>query len=92
MVARAEAGAETEELLAEARRIHEEDAETCGKIGAHGAALLPRGAVVMTVCNAGALATGGFGTALGVIRAAHAGGNPIRVIACETRPLLQGAG
>ena len=91
MVACAEAGADAPELLAEARRIHEEDAETCTKIGAHGAALLPHGATVMTVCNAGALATGGFGTALGVLRAAHAAGNPIRVIACETRPLLQGA-
>jgi len=91
MVARAEAGADGEEVLAEARRIHAEDAETCAQIGAHGAALLPPGATVMTVCNAGALATGGSGTALGVIRAARAAGNPVQVVACETRPLLQGA-
>ncbi len=91
MLAVAEAGASAEELLAEARRIHEEDAAMCAQIGAHGAALLPHGARVLTVCNAGALATGGLGTALGVIRAAHAAGNPISVISCETRPLLQGA-
>ena len=91
MKARIEAGADAAELRAEARRIHDEDAEMCSRIGAYGAAMLPPGVTVMTVCNAGALATGGEGTALGVIRAAHAAGNPIRVIACETRPLLQGA-
>jgi methylthioribose-1-phosphate isomerase len=91
MVARSEAGASAEELLLEARRIHEEDAETCRLIGEHGAPLLPHAASVMTVCNAGLLATGGQGTSLGVIRAARAAGNPVTVLACETRPLLQGA-
>lgn len=91
MVARAEAGASAEELLAEARAIHEEDARLCARIGEHGAALLPYGATVMTICNAGALATGGEGTALGIVRAAHQAGNPVKVIALETRPLLQGA-
>ena len=91
MVARAEAGASADDLLAEARTIHAEDAEMCARISEHGATLLPYGATVMTICNAGALATGGEGTALGVIRAAHAAGNPVKVIALETRPLLQGA-
>jgi len=91
MVARAAAGATAEGLLAEARAIHQEDAETCAQLAQHGAALLPYGATVMTICNAGALATGGEGTALGVIRAAHAAENPVKVIVLETRPLLQGA-
>jgi methylthioribose-1-phosphate isomerase len=78
-------------LIAEALAIHEEDIAANLRIGKHGAALLPDGASVLTHCNAGALATGGYGTALGVIRSAHAEGRLARVIATETRPLLQGA-
>jgi methylthioribose-1-phosphate isomerase len=79
------------ELAAEACRVLDEDIATNRAIGRHGAALLPEAARVMTYCNAGALATGGYGTALGVIRAAVEGGNPVAVIASETRPFLQGA-
>ncbi len=78
-------------LLAEARRIHEEDIEANRCIGRHGAELLPQGARVLTICNTGALATGGYGTALGVVRAAHEGGKLRMVYACETRPRLQGS-
>ena len=60
-------------------------------MGALGAPLLPHGATVLTHCNAGALATAGYGTALGVIRAAHEAGNPVQVLADETRPFFQGA-
>ncbi|HZS41783.1 MAG TPA: S-methyl-5-thioribose-1-phosphate isomerase [Polyangia bacterium] len=77
-------------LAAEAVRIHEEDIASCMAIGKFGAPLLPDG-VVLTHCNAGALATGGYGTALGVVRAAHAAGRRLRVFADETRPFLQGA-
>lgn len=75
----------------EARCIHAEDAEICERIGAFGAALLPPKAVVLTHCNTGALATGGIGTALGVIRTAHRQGKMVRVYADETRPYLQGS-
>ena len=78
-------------LVAEARRVLEEDIEINKAMGRHGAALLPDGATVMTHCNAGALATGGYGTALGVIRAARESGNAVGVIANETRPFMQGA-
>ncbi len=78
-------------LLAEAHAIREEDARMCAAIGRHGAALLPERARVLTHCNAGALATAGIGTALGVIYTAHAQGRIERVYADETRPLLQGA-
>ena len=78
-------------LVAEAERVLEEDIEINKAMGRHGAALLPQGATVMTHCNAGALATGGYGTALGVIRAARESGNPVAVIANETRPFMQGA-
>jgi methylthioribose-1-phosphate isomerase len=91
MVARAEAGGTADELLREARAIHEEDTETCRAIGDHGAPLIPRGATVLTICNAGSLATGGIGTSLAIIRRAFASGNPLKVMALETRPLLQGA-
>jgi methylthioribose-1-phosphate isomerase len=91
MVARARQGAGARELLAEAEAIHREDADACRLIGEHGATLLPQGAGVLTICNTGSLATGGIGTALGVIRTARSRGNPIAVLACETRPLLQGA-
>jgi methylthioribose-1-phosphate isomerase len=78
-------------LIDEALRVCAEDIEINRAIGRHGAALLPQGATVMTHCNAGALATAGYGTALGVIRAAVESGNPVAVIANETRPFLQGA-
>jgi len=78
-------------MLAEAEAIHREDVEACRRMGELGAARVPQGATILTHCNAGALATGGYGTALGVIRAAHAMGKQIRVLADETRPYLQGA-
>ncbi len=79
-----------EALVREAIAIHEEDIAACKAMGAHGAALLPAGCV-LTHCNAGALATGGYGSALGVIRAAVARGTKLEVLADETRPFLQGA-
>jgi methylthioribose-1-phosphate isomerase len=78
-------------LLAAAHRITADDLEINRALGAHGAALLPDAACVMTHCNAGALATAGHGTALGVIRSAIAAGKRVEVIANETRPFLQGA-
>ena len=78
-------------LLAEARRMHEEDVEANRRIGRNGAQLLGERATVLTHCNAGALATAGYGTALGVIRAAIESGKRIAVFADETRPYLQGA-
>ena len=78
-------------LTCEASAIHTEDIAGNRKIGIHGQTLLPDTASVLTHCNAGALATGGYGTALGVIRAARESGKNLRVYACETRPLLQGA-
>jgi methylthioribose-1-phosphate isomerase len=91
MLSRAAAGVTADELAQEALAIHREDTETCRLIAEHGRALIPHGAGVLTICNTGALATGGEGTALAVIKAAHAAGNPVKVLACETRPLLQGA-
>lgn len=89
------AGADVEELKAalerEALAIYDEDIATNRAIGKNGAKFLADGDVVMTHCNAGALATGGYGTALGVIRAAIEEGKKISVFACETRPYLQGA-
>ncbi len=91
----AQAGASVEQLKtrleAEARHIHDEDVENCRRMGAHGAALVPASARILTHCNAGALATAGYGTALGVIRAAAEQGKRIAVFADETRPFLQGA-
>jgi methylthioribose-1-phosphate isomerase len=78
-------------LVGEARYILEEDIDTCKRIGQTGAGLIGDNSIVLTHCNAGALATGGYGTALGVIRAAVEGGKKIEVIATETRPFLQGA-
>lgn len=78
-------------VLAEADRILAEDLEKSRRMGEAGAALLPDEVCVLTHCNAGGLATGGYGTALAVIFAAHVAGKRIRVIADETRPLLQGA-
>ncbi|MCA1796140.1 MAG: S-methyl-5-thioribose-1-phosphate isomerase [Desulfuromonadaceae bacterium] len=78
-------------LLEEAQSIAREDEAINRALGAHGQRLLPQRATVLTHCNAGALATAGYGTALGVIRAAVAAGKKIDVIADETRPFLQGA-
>ncbi len=78
-------------LEAEAIAIHAEDLKTNRMIGEYGAALLPERAAVITHCNAGALATAGYGTALGVLRAAKASGKEIKVYADETRPRFQGA-
>ncbi|HEX5107544.1 MAG TPA: S-methyl-5-thioribose-1-phosphate isomerase [Vicinamibacterales bacterium] len=78
-------------LVVEAQRIHDEDLESCRAMGAHGATLVPDAARILTHCNAGALATAGYGTALGVIRAAAEQGKRVAVMADETRPFLQGA-
>jgi methylthioribose-1-phosphate isomerase len=82
---------QAEKLLEEAHAITAEDVAVNRAMGAHGAALIPDGARVLTHCNAGALATAGHGTALGVIRSAVAAGKRVSVIADETRPFLQGA-
>jgi methylthioribose-1-phosphate isomerase len=78
-------------LKREAIRIEEEDLTICRNLGKWGATLIPEGATVLTHCNAGGLATAGYGTALGVIRAAHEAGKKIQVFADETRPWLQGS-
>jgi len=90
-VAPLSAAARVARLAAEARAIHREDVAACWAMGKIGAERVPDGAVILTHCNAGALATGGCGTALGVVRAARAAGKHVRVVACETRPVLQGA-
>ncbi len=84
-------GAVAAVLEDEARRIRDEDVAACRAIGRHGATLVPDTARILTHCNAGGLATAGYGTALGVVRAAVEAGKKIRVFADETRPLLQGA-
>src|SRR5215207_4893662 len=93
--AEAQAGRSTEEIAVrleqEARAIHDEDVASCRAMGGFGAALVPDGARVLTHCNAGALATAGYGSALGVIRAAVEQGKRVAVFADETRPFLQGA-
>ncbi|NBC46569.1 MAG: S-methyl-5-thioribose-1-phosphate isomerase [Gammaproteobacteria bacterium] len=78
-------------LLTEAQRIHRDDVAANQRMGELGAALIETRTDVITHCNAGALATGGYGTALGVVRSAHAGGKIGRVYADETRPWLQGS-
>jgi methylthioribose-1-phosphate isomerase len=78
-------------MAGEAKQIRLDDIAICKAIGQHGAALIPDQKTVLTHCNAGALATAGYGTALGVIRAAIASGKKIDVFADETRPFLQGA-
>ncbi len=78
-------------LEREAQLIHDEDVASCRAMGGFGADIVPERARILTHCNAGALATAGFGTALGVIRAAAAQGKVVRVFADETRPFLQGA-
>lgn len=80
-----------EEVRAEALRMYDEDIKACRTMGRFGAELLPKEGTVLTHCNAGALATCGYGTALGVIRAAVEAGHQINVLADETRPFLQGA-
>lgn len=91
----ARAGESPEELstrlMREAQAIHDEDVANCRAMGAHGAAIMPDGGRVLTHCNAGALATAGYGSALGVIRAAVEQGKKIAVFADETRPFLQGS-
>ena len=84
-------GGGPETLIAEAVTIHQEDVSMCKAMGLYGASAVPDHAHILTHCNAGALATGGYGTALGVIRAAHEQGKVDMVYADETRPLLQGA-
>jgi methylthioribose-1-phosphate isomerase len=78
-------------VVAKARRMYDDDIAACKQMGAHGASLLPQEGTVLTHCNAGALATCGYGSALGVIRAAIERGHKIEVFADETRPFLQGA-
>jgi methylthioribose-1-phosphate isomerase len=78
-------------LEAEARQVHDEDVANCRAMGAHGATLVPDDARILTHCNAGALATAGYGTALGMVRAAAEQGKRVAVFADETRPFLQGA-
>ena len=78
-------------LMQESQAILDEDIALCRAMGRHGAALIETGQTVLTHCNAGALATAGYGTALGVIRAAWEQGKKIQVVADETRPVLQGA-
>ena len=78
-------------LEREAQAIHDEDLAACKAMGAHGATLVPESATILTHCNAGGLATAGYGTALGVIRAAVEAGKKVHVLADETRPFLQGA-
>jgi methylthioribose-1-phosphate isomerase len=78
-------------LTQRAIQIHKEDIDSCRRIGDHGAAIVPKGAGILTHCNAGALATGGYGTALGVVRSAFAADSSVHVYADETRPRLQGA-
>jgi methylthioribose-1-phosphate isomerase len=93
--AEAQSGASVDEIRqtldTEALRIHDEDVASCRSMGAYGATLVPQTARILTHCNAGALATAGYGTALGVIRAAVEQGKNVAVLADETRPFLQGA-
>jgi methylthioribose-1-phosphate isomerase len=81
----------TRRMIQEAKQIRVDDIAICQAIGRHGEPLVPDGKTVLTHCNAGALATAGYGTALGVIRAAVSAGKKIDVYADETRPFLQGA-
>ena len=91
----AQRGASVEEITrgleAEAQRIHDDDVASCRAMGAHGAALVPEEARILTHCNAGALACVGYGTAVGVIRAGFDAGRVASVWVDETRPVLQGA-
>lgn len=80
-----------DQLTERAVGIHQEDIRSCQQIGDYGAEIVPKGATILTHCNAGALATGGYGTALGVVRSAFARDPGIQVYADETRPRFQGA-
>jgi len=80
-----------EALISEAKRIHREQYDQDMAISLHGLDVIPAGAAVLTHCNTGSLATAGYGTALGAIKLAHRHGKAVRVLATETRPLLQGA-
>ncbi|TAM60426.1 S-methyl-5-thioribose-1-phosphate isomerase [bacterium] len=91
MLEAAEAGAGSAALLAQAQAIHRETRETDARMAAFGAELLPAQGAILTHCNTGPLATGGAGTALGAIIAAHRAGKRLHVYVDETRPLLQGA-
>jgi len=91
LAAGGDARAAVEALEKEAQAIHDEDLAACRAMGAHGAVLVPDEATILTHCNAGGLATAGYGTALGVIRGALEAGKKVRVLADETRPFLQGA-
>jgi methylthioribose-1-phosphate isomerase len=90
-LAGASVGELQDRLATEARAIHDEDVASCKAMGAHGAGVVPSPARILTHCNAGALATAAYGTALGVIRGAVDAGIPVSVYADETRPFLQGA-
>ena len=83
-------GSNPEELAGRARAIHAEEVERCRRMGEHAAELFAPGARALTHCNAGGLATGGYGTAVGALRSAHARGLLEHVLVDETRPLLQG--
>jgi len=93
--AAAEAGESVDQIKdrldTDAQAIHDEDVASCRAIGAFGAEVVPRDARILTHCNAGALATAGYGTALGVVRGAVEAGKQVAVFADETRPFLQGA-
>jgi len=80
-----------EALISEAKRIHREQHDQDMALSRHGLDVIPAGATILTHCNTGSLATAGYGTALGVIKLAHRCGRAVRVLATETRPLLQGA-
>ncbi len=80
-----------QKLIVESQAVLDEDIAMNKAMGKHGAAVIGDGQTILTHCNAGALATGGYGTALGVVRAAWEAGKKIRVVADETRPVLQGA-
>lgn len=77
-------------VIETAEAIYNEDTALCERMGAYGAALIQPGERILTICNTGSLATAGIGTAIGVIKTAHAQNKMIHVYACETRPLLQG--
>ena len=91
LMAAGDVGRVLEGMEQEAVHIQDEDIEANRRMGAHGAKLVPDGSRILTHCNAGALATAGYGTALGVMRAAVEAGKSIEVLADETRPFLQGA-
>ncbi|OGI01000.1 MAG: S-methyl-5-thioribose-1-phosphate isomerase [Candidatus Melainabacteria bacterium GWF2_37_15] len=84
-------GITPDKLIENAVNILNDDIDRCKRIGDHGATIVPKGATILTHCNAGALATAGYGTALGVVRSAYANDPTVQVFADETRPRQQGA-